>query len=128
MINRTTTESNAQPLTDQAYEAVRAMILDLRLLPGVKLVVQDLAAKLGMSRTPVREALVRLAHEGLVETIPYKGTSVTVPSVRTLHEAYEIIQGVEGQAVKLAAERADEGANAAAGGVGCRASRGAHAP
>ncbi len=83
------------------------MILSLELLPGEKLVLRDLAERLQMSRTPVREALVRLSAEGLVETIPHKGMRVSVPTAEATREIYEIIAGLEGQAAKLAAERAD---------------------
>lgn len=93
-------------LPEQAYHVLREMILDNQLLPGQKLVVSDLASRLNMSRTPVREALVRLASEGLAETVPHRGMRVTVPTLQSIREVYEIIQGIEGQAVKLAAERA----------------------
>ncbi len=94
-------------LPEQAYQALRRMILNLELLPGEKLVLRDLAERLQMSRTPVREALVRLSTEGLVETIPNKGMRVSVPTTVATREIYEIIAGLEGQAAKLAAERAD---------------------
>jgi DNA-binding GntR family transcriptional regulator len=90
------TASTPPSLTDQAYAALRAMILDLRLLPGQRLVVQELAEALGMSRTPVREALVRLAAEALVEGTPNKGMRVAVPTLQVFREVYEIVEGIEG--------------------------------
>lgn len=94
-------------LPEQAYREIRRRILDLSLLPGEKLVLRDLAEQLQMSRTPVREALVRLRAEGLVEMLPHRGMRVAVPTATATREIYEIVQGVEGQAAKLAAERAD---------------------
>lgn len=60
-----------------------------------------------MSRTPVREALMRLRYEGLITAAPRRGFVVTIPTVEAMRELYEVIPGIEGQAVKLAAERAD---------------------
>lgn len=94
------------PLADRAYQELRERILDLRLLPGQLLVEPELAAELGMSRTPVREALQRLRFEGLVAASTRRGFIVTVPTVESMREVYEITAGIEGQAVKLAAERA----------------------
>ncbi|MHB1006936.1 MAG: GntR family transcriptional regulator [Chloroflexota bacterium] len=93
-------------LPEQAYRAVRAMILDLRLLPGEKLVLRELAERLRMSRTPVREALVRLSSEGLVETLPHRGMRVAAPTAVVTREIYQVVAGIEGQAAKLAAENA----------------------
>jgi DNA-binding GntR family transcriptional regulator len=97
-------------LADRAYQEIRAMILDLRLLPGQAILIDELAARLGMSRTPVREAVARLSAgmEGLVTTVPRKGVVVTIPTVEGMREIYEIIEALEGQAVKLAIARADD--------------------
>ncbi len=96
-------------LADRAYAEIRAMILDLRLLPGQAILIDDLAARLGMSRTPVREAVARLGTgmEGLVITVPRKGMMVTIPTVEGMREIYEIIDGLESEAVRLATGRAD---------------------
>ena len=59
------------------YEAVRKSILDLTLKPGVSLDEVSLAREFDMSRTPIREALVRLAAEGLVTALPNRNTIVT---------------------------------------------------
>ena len=82
------------------------MILELRLLPGQLLVEPELAAAIGMSRTPVREALQRLRFEGLVESVPPRGFVVSVPTVEAMREVYEVIAGIERQAVTLAVRRA----------------------
>lgn len=100
----------AQSLADRAYQEIRAMILDLRLLPGQTILIEELAEQLGMSRTPVREAVTRLTTsvEGLVTMVPRKGIVVTIPTVEGMREIYEIVQALEGQAVKLAISRVDE--------------------
>ncbi len=95
-------------LTEQAYQTIRGMVLDLRLLPGQAIAINELAARLGMSRTPVREAMARLCAEGLVERVSGRRLVVAIPTVETMREVYEIIAGIEGQAAKLAAQRADE--------------------
>ena len=97
----------AVSLPEQAYRAIRAMIMDLRLLPGEKLVLRELAERLQMSRTPIREGLVRLCTEGLVETLPHRGMRVAVPTAQLTREIYQVVAGIEGQAAKLAAENAD---------------------
>lgn len=100
-------EAATASLADRAYEEIRARILDLRLLPGQAILIDDLAAQLGMSRTPVREAVARLSAslEGLAVTAPRKGIVVTVPTVEGMREIYEIIDGLEAHAVKLAVAR-----------------------
>jgi DNA-binding GntR family transcriptional regulator len=98
--------SEAITLPEQAYRAIRAMILDMRLLPGERLVLRELAERLQMSRTPVHEALVRLSGEGLVEMVPNRGMRVAVPTAIATREIYQLVAGVEGQAAKLAAETA----------------------
>jgi DNA-binding GntR family transcriptional regulator len=95
-------------LADRAYESLRARILGLHLLPGQLIVEPEVAAELGMSRTPVREALARLRFEGLVTAAPRRGFVVTVPTVEAMREVYEITAGLEGQAVRLATQRASE--------------------
>lgn len=102
--------ATTQSLADRAYQDIRAMILELRLLPGQTILIDDLATRLGMSRTPVREAVARLTSsmEGLVTTVPRKGIVVTIPTVEGMREIYEIMQGLEGQAVRLAIARVEE--------------------
>lgn len=97
-------------LADRAYDDIRSMILGMKLLPGQTILIDDLAEQLGMSRTPVREAVTRLSTgmEDLVAQVPRKGIVVTIPSVEGMREIYEIMQGLEGQAVKLAVERMDD--------------------
>jgi DNA-binding GntR family transcriptional regulator len=102
------TKTSKQSLTDQAYEKIHSMVLDLRLLPGQPVRANELADQLGMSRTPVREAIHRLCIERLVGKDSSGQMVVTIPTVEAMKEVYEIIAGIEGQAARLAAERANE--------------------
>jgi DNA-binding GntR family transcriptional regulator len=85
---------------------LRAEILDLSLPPGTPLVEKLLTARFGVSRTPVREALIRLAEEGLVEIFPQSGTFVGRIPVAALPEAVVIRQALESAALSLAVSRA----------------------
>jgi DNA-binding GntR family transcriptional regulator len=96
-------------LTDRAYETLRDRILDGRLAPSERLQIDRLSKELGVSHTPVREALNRLTSEKLVTLAPYKGFSVTplldVDSLRLLLEARRIIElGALERSVVLATE------------------------
>src|SRR5688572_31472790 len=71
----------------QAYAALRAAIVSAELAPGRKLSENELAARLGVSRTPIREALVRLRDERLVEFVPQHDTFVTCNSTLSVTDA-----------------------------------------
>ena len=81
---------------------LRRAILDLSLPPGTPLVEKALTERFGVSRTPVREALIRLADDGLVEVFPQSGTFVGRIPVAALPEAVVVRQALEGAAVSLA--------------------------
>ncbi len=93
---------------EAAYERLKRRILEGVLQPGARLSEPALAGALGVSRTPVREALQRLAQEGLVELRPGKGARVRVLSPREVEEVYEVRALIEGEAAARAAERCDE--------------------
>ncbi len=95
-------------LADQAYLAIRTMVLELELLPGQQILIHKLATQMRMSRTPIREAVARLCSEGLLEAVSPKRFVVAIPTAEAMVETYEIIAGIEGQAAKLAAERASD--------------------
>jgi DNA-binding GntR family transcriptional regulator len=97
-----------QLVTDWVYEEIRGAIVDLRLEPGAPLREAAIASQLGVSKTPVREALGRLEQEGLVEATSFKGAVVTDYSERDLQEIYELRELLEGVAVRAAATAADE--------------------
>ncbi|HEV2126171.1 MAG TPA: GntR family transcriptional regulator [Chloroflexota bacterium] len=100
------TEPDEERLPQRAYQALRQAIRDLRLIPGQMVLEKDAAEALGISRTPMREALVRLEAEGLLRLVPRHGFAVAPLDPDGLRETYEILEGLEAVAVDLAAARA----------------------
>src|ERR1700722_10124972 len=86
--------------TEAVLDAVRHAILTGRLSPGQSLVETELAAQLGVSKTPVREALKTLAGAGLVTMSPYKGASVRTVDDALAHSVYDIRLLLEPEAVR----------------------------
>jgi DNA-binding GntR family transcriptional regulator len=86
---------SVQRLTDAAYRILKAQILSQAFAPGQRLRVDDLAARLGMSRTPVKDALNALAAEGLVDIVPRRGTFVAGLSAETIAEVFELRRALE---------------------------------
>jgi DNA-binding GntR family transcriptional regulator len=95
-------------LAEKAYHAIRALIVSLELAPGAVIEEPELMERLGIGRTPVREALRRLAHEQLVEVYPRRGMFVTGVDVRELARLSEVRAVLEPEAARLAAGRATE--------------------
>jgi len=95
-------------LADRAYYAIREQIVSLELPPGSVINERELIGRLGIGRTPVREALRRLAQEKLVEVYPRRGMFVTTVDVRDLARLCEARLPLEVEAARLAAERATE--------------------
>jgi DNA-binding GntR family transcriptional regulator len=93
---------------DRAYLAIRGLIVSLELPPGAVIDERQLMQRLGLGRTPVREALRRLAQEQLVEVFPRRGMFVTNVDVRDLARISEVRLALEPEAARLAAERATE--------------------
>jgi len=93
----------AGPLRQRAYEHIHRMIATGELAAGSQVSELSLARRIGISRTPVREAIRRLAAEGLVEQVPRFGTIVRTPDRRELAELYEIREALEGYAAGKAA-------------------------
>lgn len=91
---------------EAAYNHLREAILGGRLVPGERISEPGLAESLGISRTPVREALQRLSQEGLVELVPAKGARVRVLSREEVREVYEVRALLEAEAARLAAQHA----------------------
>lgn len=89
-------------LSDQAYEIIKEAIVSLKLRPGERLKVSELARELGISATPIRETLTRLEQEGLVETIRFKGAFVAQIDDHDVEEIFELRELLEGAAVKRA--------------------------
>jgi DNA-binding GntR family transcriptional regulator len=89
-------------------ERLRADILTRLLLPGARLVENDLTLRFAVSRGPVREALRRLAAEGLIEHVPHRGALVRRLSPREIAELFEIRVELESLAARLAAQSFDK--------------------
>jgi DNA-binding GntR family transcriptional regulator len=92
----------------QIYVALRDAIVRVDLQPGQRLSENELAAQLGVSRTPVREALSRLRDERLVQVVPQLGTFVARISTSAVGDAQFVREALECAAVRIAAERAGE--------------------
>ena len=88
-----------------ATEVIREAIMDGTLSPGQRLKEEELARELGISRTPVREALLILQTEGMIEAAPNRGAAVRSFDAADLGEMYLLRAAVEGLAARLAAER-----------------------
>lgn len=95
-------------LRDQAYVTIRDAIVDGTLAPGERLRDQELCAWLGLSRTPVREALSRLEQDGLVETEPQRFTRVTPLDRRAARDAFPVVAALHALAAELASPRLTE--------------------
>jgi DNA-binding GntR family transcriptional regulator len=92
-------------LVDQAYLGIRTKILDNTYPPGYSSLESTLAEEFGVSRTPLREALIRLQQEGLVEVIPRHGMRVLPMSARDMAEIYQILSALESSAAEMLAAR-----------------------
>ena len=103
-----TAVGQAESLAEKAYVAIRRLIVTLELGPGSVINERELVEQLGIGRTPVREALRRLAQEGLVEVYPRRGMFVTDVDVRNLALISEVRAALEPEAARLAAERATD--------------------
>ncbi len=98
LITRSTTQDNV-------VDHLRTLILNHYFKPRDRLLQDELAKLLGVSRTPIREALVKLASEGLVTFSPYKGASVVDFSIEDLNQIYTVRIALESYAAFLAAQR-----------------------
>jgi DNA-binding GntR family transcriptional regulator len=92
-------------LRDRAYTTLRDAIVDGTLAPGERLRDQELTEWLGLSRTPVREALSRLEQDGLVETEPQRFTRVSPLDRRAAHDAFPIVAALHALAAQLGVPR-----------------------
>lgn len=97
--------SQAEPLDDSAYARIRELIASGELEPGSWLREAALAARMGVSRTPIREALSRLAAEGIVELSRNKGAQVVSFSGKDVADLYDVRAGFEPHAALLAVPR-----------------------
>lgn len=93
------------PLRDEVFNTLRQEILTGKLKPGERLMEIHLANKLGVSRTPIREAIRKLELEGLVIMIPRKGAEVAQISWKSLKDVLEVRRALDVLAIELACER-----------------------
>lgn len=98
----------ARDLGEAAYARIRAAIREGSLAPGERLTETDLAARFGVSRTPVRQAIARLEAEGLLTHEARRGLTVTRPDHQQVVELYVMREVLEGAAARLAAQHASE--------------------
>ena len=105
--------ASARSQGERAYLLIRDQIVTLKLKPGSVIEETRLRSDLQLGRTPIREALQRLAHENLVSFVPHRGTFVTDINITDLGRITEVRVEMEGYAARLAAERAGPGERAA---------------
>lgn len=99
---------NYLPLRDVVFITLREAILKGNLKPGERLMEVDLANKLGVSRTPIREAIRKLELEGLVKMAPRKGAEVAEITLEDLTDVLEVRKNLEDLAVELSCKKATE--------------------
>ena len=95
-------------LEEKVYLSLEEQIISQKLRPGESVTEMKLSRELGVSRTPVREALQRLDREGLIKLIPNKGAVVLGITEQDLIDIYKIRMRLEGLAARIAAEKRDE--------------------
>jgi DNA-binding GntR family transcriptional regulator len=96
-------------LADQAFENLAEGIVRGEFPPGAALSELEIAAKLGISRAPAREAIFRLEARGLVRRSPHLGARVVELGINDLRELFQVREALEGMACRLACERMSEG-------------------
>jgi len=99
---------NPRPLGDLVYEALRDAIISQVLKPGERMMETELAEEMGVSRTPVREAMRKLELEEYIVMVPRKGAYVAGLSIRDINNLFEIRGALESLAAGLAATRATQ--------------------
>lgn len=92
-------------ISESAYASVKEALLNGRYAPGARVPIDELCEALGVSRTPVLEALNRLEAEGMVEILPRKGVYLVQFSEEKARELYTVREALEGMATRLAAQR-----------------------
>ena len=99
---------NHRPLREIVYEQLKLQILTGKISPGTRMMEVELADEMGVSRTPVREAIRKLEKEGLVTIEPRRGAYASDISVKDMVDTLEVREDLEGLAAALAAERMTE--------------------
>jgi DNA-binding GntR family transcriptional regulator len=97
--------SERRSMADTAYAELKRRVISGELPPGAQFLEEEIAVMLSMSRTPVREAAVRLEQEGFVEIVPRRGLRITPLSKRAVREINEVLECLEIQAAERLASR-----------------------
>lgn len=109
------TNDSGESAVERATAEIRQRIRNGELVPGQRLVAAELSAALDVSLGPMREALTRLAGEGLVEMQQYRGAVVRTQTAQDLEEIYQVREVIEGLAARLAAAAVHSGERSAKG-------------
>jgi GntR family transcriptional regulator, rspAB operon transcriptional repressor len=99
--------SRPESLAELVYSTIREAIVSRQLAPGGALTENAIAEQLQVSKTPVREAMLKLEYVGLIQTGDRRGSRVVEPSGNAIRSAYEVRTALEAQAVRILAERVD---------------------
>lgn len=102
--------ANNRTVSNQVYDTIRENIINLSLIPGTAMSEKELADKLAVSRTPVREAFIRLAREGLVNIFPQKGTYVSKISISRAKQERFLRESLEKSVLEVFMESHSENA------------------
>lgn len=105
---RPRTADTGRRLTDKAYEAIKRNILECELLPGSEVTARELAARIGIGKVPLREALIRLTQEGLLQPIPRSGYRITPVTVQDVQDIFALRLLLEPAAARQAAGRIEK--------------------
>ncbi|GAA0357477.1 GntR family transcriptional regulator [Bacillus horti] len=92
-------------LSDRIYIYLRDKIINNEMVPGARIIYDELIEELGVSRTPLREALTHLQQDGLIEVRPRSGTFVNTPKLKDIEEIYDVRRALEVLAIELAVPR-----------------------
>jgi DNA-binding GntR family transcriptional regulator len=101
-------QQRPETLSDQVFVTIREAIISRTLAPGSAVTEAQLAKDLGVSKTPVREALLRLREVGLVQSLPIRGMTIIESTQETLIQAYELREVLESAVARFAALKATE--------------------
>ncbi len=96
---------NRKPLKEQVYDYLRDQFRRGLLSPGEAIGLEETSQRLGVSRTPLRDALIQLEAEGFVTISPRRGVTVNHLNLRDIEEAYQVLGALEGTALRLAMPR-----------------------
>ena len=105
---KTDLQNNSILIRDDVYEHIRADILTCVLLPGARVFENDLAKRYDVSKSPVRDALLRLQEQGLIEVLPRKGYLIRPISIGDAHDLYEMRLLLEKSSLRRACDEATD--------------------